>query len=214
MVIAREIKYLESDGISSDDRICLARQIKAGIGDKSTKVIGVDYGGKKQFRMLEKYLKENGFTRFKYSGTFLLHYDLDIGKEYRVVLTDYSKVLETPADVLLLFDDWSTSSRSWLGALYYSLLNVHKFKVQKIFVGVERDTTGGPHFAAVRTRPYRDILSFIKNRAPIVYTNLIKRNLLNYIGQIDPEIANYGYVNIRNSNLDVYAEDLNMILLR
>ncbi len=198
MVISSEIRHMASDGISSGSRKNLALQIKYGIGDELTSVIGIDYGGKGQFEQLERYLERAGFNNYQYAGTLLPHWKLDPENKFRPILPEISEFRKIEnAKNLLLFDDWSTRGKSWVGALYFVLKNIEQFGVDYVFIGVDRDKTGGTHFAGARIHKFIGVPAFLKKSSGDVYKELESEDRLKFIGYVPPEIANLGYVNIR-----------------
>lgn len=201
-MVQKEIVYMHSDGITDADRHRLALQIKRGVKGKIL-VVGIDYGGLKNYHGYEgstgltEHLRSLGVDH-SYGGTVLPHYILE-AMEYRPVLRDFSRIEFDDSNALILYDDWSTSGVSWLGPLQWSLTELRKKRssaksgdIEHIYVATDRDSTGGPHFAAVRTAPYIGTREFVRVRAPSIYSTLEKLEMLDTIGDVDPEIANMG----------------------
>jgi len=199
-----------SNGVSSQDRICLAKQIKDTIKGRSIGVVGIDYGGRTQFDNLSPYLRKNG-VEFQYSGTLLLHYGPQ-GDEHRSLLLEFNDPFSEvfSKDVLLLFDDWSERGKSWIGALKYALLNREKYNFKEVFVGVNKDSTGGTQFAAIRTVPYRITEHFLHKSAPSTYEELRELDLLKFIGSVDSQIANRGL--IIEKRLPEYTDNMSYLV--
>ncbi len=193
-MVLKEIKNMQSDGITSADRENLARQLKLCLHGRLA-VVGIDYGGRKSFLATEPYL--GGLkVQYNYHGTVLPHFEVENG-EYRPVVESMSEIKSLdPADTILLYDDWSTSGVSWIGPLYFILGQLRPEDSKQVFVATDRDSTGGPQFSAVRVHPYIGTIKFLKYRAPTVYEELYKYGRLGSIGEVSPEIANAGYVQI------------------
>src|SRR3989338_6470354 len=103
-MVTEEIENLQTDGISRNDRMKLADQIKS-LGCRIL-VVGIDYGGHKNFRETEPHLRENGVD-YTYGGTILPHFKLSQDRERRHILPKYSRIDFDGSPTLLMYDDWS-----------------------------------------------------------------------------------------------------------
>lgn len=203
-MLQKEINHMHSDGVTDADRQLLALQIKRGVNGKIL-VVGIDYGGLKNYRGYEGAIGLSDHLSslevdHNYGGTVLPHYNVK-DSEYRPVIRDYSRIEFDDSTILLLYDDWSTSGVSWIGPLQMALMEIHKKRssgklgnIERVYVATDRDSTGGPHFSAVRTVPYIGTREFVQAKAPSVYSTLERLEMLGMIGDVDSEIANLGLI--------------------